>query len=138
MSDPMTMDEMTCGKGLALHAELPTRFAELLMALADNLELHLPTLDMVDPSAQREHAAYLHLATQYRDIGRRLQTTAREMDEYRDLPMGRHYEGALLGSQMINAFEDFVDIERELRSCLRQAVERDELRLGQMRAARGD
>jgi len=44
----------TCGQGLAEHAVLPARMAELIGALAENLERHQKTLDPGDDNARRE------------------------------------------------------------------------------------
>ncbi|MGH8310602.1 MAG: hypothetical protein ACRETX_12525, partial [Steroidobacteraceae bacterium] len=61
------MDEQrTCGQGLAEHAALPAKLAELTDAVAETLERHQEALDLSDESSRREHAAYVELAQQHR------------------------------------------------------------------------
>lgn len=48
-----------CGEGLAHHAALPARLAELRSAVAENLEAHLTALDPNDSQSQPEHQAML-------------------------------------------------------------------------------
>lgn len=84
------MDEQTCGRGLAEHSLIPAKIAGLLGALAENLELHMPALDLSDANTAQEHHAYSELSRAYREIAARLEHTAGRMANYRDLPMGRH------------------------------------------------
>lgn len=129
------MDEhTTCGKGLADHASLPAKMAELIAALAENLEIHMQSLDLTDPKAKEEHEAYAHLAVQNRGIARHLKATAQEMAGYRDLPMGRHDDRAMSDPQVVEAFEKLVRREEALDMLLSQSLERDQKMLSQMRA----
>lgn len=132
------MDEhRTCGKGLAEHSFLPARMAELIAALAENLEIHMQSLDLTDPRAKQEHDAYAHLAVQNRGIARHLRATAQEMAAYRDLPMGRHDDEAMSDPQVVEAFEKFVRREEALDALLSRSLERDQKVLSQMRAQGG-
>jgi hypothetical protein len=128
------MDEQTCGKGLAEQSSLPAFMAELIAALAENLEIHMQALDLTDPRAKKEHEAYARVAVQSRDIAQHLRATAEGMAGYRDLPMGRHDEEAMIDPQVAHAFEKFVKREEALASLLRQALERDQKMLVQVRA----
>ena len=83
-------NEPTCGQGLAEHSVLPAKLGELIASLAENLELHMNTLDLTDENSRKEHAAYLELSREYRKIAAQLQATAKQMAGYQDLPMGRH------------------------------------------------
>ena len=43
------MDEQqTCGRGLAEHAVLPAQLAEVVEAMADNLQVHMQALELDD------------------------------------------------------------------------------------------
>jgi hypothetical protein len=132
------MDEhTTCGRGLADHASLPAKMAELIAALAENFEIHMQSLDLTDPKAKEEHEAYAHLAVQNRGIARHLKATAQEMAGYRDLPMGRHDDRAMSDPQVVEAFEKLVRREEALDMLLSQSLERDQKVLSQMRAQSG-
>jgi hypothetical protein len=126
-------DDPTCGKGLAEHSALPAKLAELIAALAENLEMHQKTLDLRDDNARREYDAYVTLAREHRGISAQLEATARRMAGYRDLPMGKHDERALSDSRGLEAFEAFVTRERELRSLLDRSLDRDEQMLAAFR-----
>jgi hypothetical protein len=115
-------DQQTCGKGLAENAKLPAKLADVISALTANLELHMPTLDQSDPNSRREYEAYAHLARAFRRIASDLATTSREMEGYRDLPMGRHDEHALADPRLWLAFEKLVGQERELRDLLEKRL----------------
>lgn len=118
-------DQPTCGKGLAEHSALPARLAELVDALAENLELHQGTLDLSDENARKELDAYVKLAREHRSLAAQLRETAQRMAGYRDLPMGRHDERALAAPRLVEAFERFVKAEEALFNQLQGAIERD-------------
>jgi hypothetical protein len=125
-----TMDETpTCGKGLAERSALPAKLAELMAATAENLEAHQKTLDLSDENSRTELDAYVRLAKEHRSLAAQLESTAQRMAAYRDLPMGRHDEQALAHPQLVEAFASFVQVEQELLTQLRRAVERDQLML---------
>ena len=129
-------DEPTCGKGLAEHATLPAKLAELTAALAAVFEFHDTTLDLTDENARLEHDAYVTLAKAFRDIATRLQAMAAQMAGHRDLPMGRHDFAALASPQALDVFERFVNLERDLSALLTSALERDQKMLAEMRGPR--
>ena len=120
----------TCGQGLAEHSALPAGTGELIESLAENLESHLPSLDRADPASEEEHRAYASLVEQFRAIAGQLDAAAREMDGYRDLPMGRHDQGALARPEVMDAFRDFLKKQEELIDALRSGLERDRQLLG--------
>lgn len=122
-------DTPTCGKGLAEHSAIPAKLAELISALAENLEAHQPTLDLTDERSRQELDAYVTLAREHRAIAARLREVADRMSGYRDLPMGRHDEHALGSPSVIDAFVTFVRVERELLALLRASAERHEAML---------
>jgi hypothetical protein len=118
-------DQPTCGKGLAEHSALPARLAELVDALAENLELHQGTLNLSDENARKELDAYVQLAREHRSLAAQLRETAQRMAGYRDLPMGRHDERALAAPKLVEVFEGFVKAEEALANQLQEAIERD-------------
>ena len=123
----------TCGKGLAAHATLPSKLAELLGALADNLSLHQETLDRSDPAARAEHDVYVNLERQYRDVVRQLTSIADHMDAARNLPMGKHDADRLADPMLFVAFARFVTLEEELLQLLDRDLERDRVMLAASR-----
>ena len=120
MSD---MDEpWTCGMGLAAGAELPERMGALLEAMARNLELHMRSLDPNSAAAAQELIAYQRLTGSQRTVAGFLQALAGEMASYRDLPMAPHDEAALHTPEVLAAFHQLIDRERELAKYLQHAV----------------
>ena len=117
--------QRTCGRGLAEHSVLPAKLGEWTAALAENLERHTEALDLTDESSRKERDAYLDLAKQHRQIVTQLQTTARQMAGYRDLPIGRHDPKAMASPRLRDAFEKFVRLEQELLGLLQKRVEQD-------------
>jgi hypothetical protein len=126
-------DQPTCGQGLAEHAAVPLALAKLIDALAENLERHMPALDVADDAARQEHDAYASLAAQHRQIAAQLYEVGEEMAGYRDLPMGRHDEARLASPEVLEAFERFVAAEKDALALLDGGVRRDEAMLRQAR-----
>jgi hypothetical protein len=127
--------QTTCGQGLAEHSAFPARIADLLAAMAENLELHLGTLDPADRATQPERDAYTRLASQTQKIAGQLGALAAEMAAYRDLPMGHHDRAALSSSPVVAAFAKFLKVEEELCALLEKSVERGRQMLTQPRSA---
>ena len=80
----------TCGQGLAHHAALPAKLADVFAAIADTLETHLSAIDPTEKGSRPEFDAYVALATDHREIESRLRAVSMQMEEYRDLPMASH------------------------------------------------
>jgi hypothetical protein len=130
-------DETSCGQGLAEHSVLPAKLAELIDAVAENLELHMTALDLQDASSRIEHDAYAQLAAQHRNIAAQLNATARQMASYGDLPRGRHDEEAMSAPKFLQAFEAFVQREQELQALLQQKMDRHRRMLAAIGGSRG-
>jgi hypothetical protein len=126
----MSAERRTCGRGLAEHAALPAKLAELTAALAENLEVHMQALDLGDAAAAQEHRAYASLAERHRSLAAQLRATGEEMAGYRELPMGRHDEHAMASPEAGAAFERFLRVQRELVAVLEESVRRDQELLG--------
>jgi hypothetical protein len=118
-------DEQTCGKGLAENSVLPAKVSELIDALAENLDLHLTTLDLTDENSKREDDVYRMLVREYSGVAARLEKTAKRMAGFRDLPMGRHDAEAIRDLKHFEAFKHFVTVEEELLHLLQMRVEQD-------------
>jgi hypothetical protein len=132
-------EQQTCGQGLAQHAVLPERIAELIAALAENLEVHMEALDLSDDEARIEHDAYSRLVAQHRQIAAQLAAVGQEMADQEELPMGRHDEAAMTSQRAVDSFARFVAAQSELLGVLEQGVPREREMLEQMReASRGD
>ncbi len=119
-------DQPTCGKGLADTAPLATRLGELMAAVADVLEAHLPALDLSDPAARKEQQAYRRLVEEHRDAAHRLAALGKQMGDYRDLPMAHHDEAAMGGPAVRETFKRFVDREEALLTLLKRRLEEDQ------------
>ncbi len=130
-------DQPTCGKGLAEHSALHARVSALLDAMAENLELHLTSLDPRDEVSRPEHAAYVELAGQHRELAARVRATGEQMACYRDLPMAHHDEAALGAPAVMEAFERFVARERDLLTMMEERVRLDEEMLAAAREGAG-
>ena len=127
------MDEQqTCGRGLAEHSALPARLADVTNAMADNLQVHMQALELDDEAARQEHAVYLRLAEEQRQVAARLRAVAAEMAAARDLPMGRHDEQTMTSPEVGAAFQRFVTAKQELLDLLQQMVEEDRRMLAEM------
>ena len=125
-------EEPTCGTGLADHAVLPAQLAEVTEAMAANLQVHMQALELDDEPAREEHAVYLRLAEEQRQVAGRLRAIAGEMAAARDLPMGRHDQQTLTSPEVGEAFQRFVRAKQELLALLQQMVEQDQRMLAEM------
>jgi hypothetical protein len=125
-------DERTCGRGLADHSSLTAKLAELTAAVADNLEVHMKSLDLADARAKKEHDAYAALTDEHRRIAEQLVATSKEMAGYRDLPMGGHHPEAALSPEVLGSFERLVKVEHELVTLLEKRAQRDQRLLVEM------
>ncbi len=106
---------------------------ELVDALAENLERHMPALDMGDDAGHAEHAAYERLAGRHRQIAAELRSVAEDMAGQSDLPMGRHDMDMIGSPEVAQSFARFIAAERELVAQLQRSLERDEALLREMR-----
>jgi hypothetical protein len=130
MGDETRDEHMTCGQGLAEHSVIPAKLGELLAALAENLELHMPALVLSDPNAKLEHEAYAKLVTEYRGIAEQLTAVAARMAGYRNLPMAAHDMAVMQQPARMEAFGRYVKRERETIAVLQTALARDQELLG--------
>jgi hypothetical protein len=126
------VEQPTCGQGLAEHAALPARLAEVTEAIASNLQMHMQALELDDEPARQEHAVYLRLAEEQRQAAARLRAVANEMAAARDLPMGRHDAQTMSSPEVGDAFQHLVTAKQELLALLQGMVEQDRRMLAQM------
>jgi hypothetical protein len=126
-------EPQTCGEGLAEHSAVPRLLAELVDALAENLERHMPALDLTDDDARAEHTAYERLAGRHRRIAADLHSAAEEMASHRELPMGPHDMDVLSSPAVADAFARFIAAERALAAHLERSLASDEQMLRRMR-----
>ena len=129
----VTMEQPTCGQGLAENSWLPGKLGELAAAMAETLDVHMRLLDANDPQTKQEYEVYYQLANEQRETAARLLTTANEMAGARELPMGRHDFSDRSRTSMLEAFEKYVRIEQELLALLEQTSQQDQVMLAQMR-----
>jgi hypothetical protein len=126
------VEQPTCGQGLAEHAALPARLAEVTEAIASNLQMHMQALELDDEPARQEHAVYLRLAEEQRQAAARLRAVANEMAAARDLPMGRHDAQTMSSPEVGDAFQHLVTAKQELLALLQGMAEQDRRMLAQM------
>ena len=123
-------DQPTCGKGLAASSILPAKLAGLMAARAEVLERHTRALDLTDEKARMELDAYTRLGRTHRDIASALDRLASQMAGYRDLPQGEHDMAVMVDPKgQMEAFQQFVALERELLQFLTTKLEEDEAML---------
>lgn len=130
-------DQQTCGKGLAHHSALTASLGEIIASTARVLEVHMKALDVTDDNSKREYEAYRELAAAHRRIAAELADTARRMEGYRTLPMGRHDMAAMASAAPRHAFAGFVSREEALLSLLQSRLAQDKAMLEAMSAASG-
>jgi hypothetical protein len=92
-------------------------------AVAENLEVHMTALDLSDEHAKQEHAAYVQLAREHRQIAAQLGATGEAMAAYRDLPMGAHDMEVMSSPKVRDAFTNLVHVEQQLVAVLEQRAE---------------
>ena len=118
-------DQATCGQGLAERSALHRAMADLLEAIQDNLDAHLPSLSPRDADAAPEREAYTVLLGEHRQLVESLRGTAARMAGYRDLPMPEHDPDALGSPRVMSAFRDYVTAQDRLLELLRKGVAED-------------
>jgi hypothetical protein len=126
------MEEWTCGRGLAENSALPALLADVVEAMAGNIQVHLQALELDDEAARQEHAVYLRLAEEQRQAAGRLRAVAAEMAAARDLPMGRHDQQTMTSPEVADAFRRLVGAKQELLALLQGTAEDDQRMLAQM------
>ncbi|HEY7605255.1 MAG TPA: hypothetical protein VID07_00600, partial [Actinomycetes bacterium] len=131
-TEPMNQQQ-TCGHGLAEQAALPAQLAKVTEAMASNLQVHLQALELDDEPAREEHAVYLRLAEEQRQVAGRLRAVAGAMAAARDLPMGRHDAQSMASPEVGHAFQRFVAAKQELLALLQDVVEQDRRLLAELR-----
>ena len=129
-----TLNQPTCGKGLAENSVLPAQVGKLIAAMAENLEAHMKALDLTDENSAAEFDAYGKLVKDLKQAALELHVTANQMAGYRDLPMGSHAEKEMMHPRVRDTFERFLNEKRELLSLLQETTERDRAILDGMRA----
>ena len=123
---------LTCGKGLAHNALLPAKLGELTAAMAEILEIHMKALDLKDPAAKKEHEAYQKLAVAHREIAMQLVSTANQMNDYQDLPMGTHSKRAMSDPKVVLSFQKLMKVEQELDALLQKRKQENQKILATM------
>jgi hypothetical protein len=124
--------EQTCGKGLAENSALPAQLADVVEAMAGNLQVHMAALELDDEPAREEHAVYLRLVEEQRQAAGRLRAVAGEMGAARDLPMGRHDSETMRSPEVGDAFRRFIQAKQDLLTLLQRMAEQDQQLLAQM------
>jgi hypothetical protein len=111
----MSMAEaVTCGQGLAQHAELPRLLGDLMNAVADNLSAHVLGLVSTDENAQHESRVYEDLVARHRQAAAMLQAIGMEMAGHESMPMGEHDLEAMSSREVADALEAMIRAEEQL------------------------
>jgi hypothetical protein len=128
----MQEEPATCGQGLAANAVVPEKIAALMDATANVLQNHMRSLDPADAVARLERDAYEHIIEEQRGVASKLNSLARAMRSYRDLPMAPHNEDVLADGASIDVFSAFIDAEENMLALLQENVRSDRDMLGAM------
>lgn len=123
-------DAPTCGEGIAAHAALPAKLADLMTGMADTLAAHRRALDLSDSAGQQEDDAYATLIAEEAEIAALLKSAAQRMEGYRTLPMAVHDERTMNDSATLAPYARYVGLQRELLDMLRESIEEGESMLG--------
>jgi hypothetical protein len=126
------MNRLSCGGGLAEHASLHTKLAELLASVAETLAVHTNALDATEEHAQVERRAYRRLIDEHRRAAELLSAIGHDMASYRDLPAAKHDPKAMASPKALEAFEEVVKREREMLALLEKRVLDDQKMLVEM------
>ncbi len=116
----MTDEEMTCGRGIAANATLPSQMAVVVAALGAVLQDHTKALDDRNAAARREHAAYDGIIESARVARISLDALAREMLACRELPAAPHDMDALASRETHDVFVALVRAEQQLHGLLQR------------------
>jgi hypothetical protein len=111
-------EQQTCGKGLAANAEVPAGLAELLVAMADVLEVHTRALDPADERAFREVQASRAVIVEQRKAASQLDAVAGLMRSERELPMAPHDPEAMRSPAAAQALDRYRAAAAELQRVL--------------------
>jgi hypothetical protein len=112
----------TCGQGIAEHADVPLKLADVIGAMADILEIHQSSLNSSDKHSRPEFDAYVAVATAHRELESRLRALAVRMEGYRDLPMASHDMAVITSPTATRALERLSVEEEALTSLLQKHV----------------
>ncbi|HWO09673.1 MAG TPA: hypothetical protein VNN80_09350 [Polyangiaceae bacterium] len=134
LDETQSAPSLSCGAGLAQHAEVPRRMAVYLAELAQTLELHRAMLVLDDANSRHEDFVYRDLAANTREVAAKLRDTAEQMAAQRTLPMGAHDESQWSDTHL-RAFTRFVQEQSALAVALSEAATRDEQMLASMQPA---
>jgi hypothetical protein len=126
------MHRQSCGGGLAEHATLPTKLAELFGSVAETLAVHTTSLDPTEENARMERAAYERLIEEHRRAAEVLSAIGQDLASCRDMPAATHDRKTVSSKQALEAFEDVVKREREILALLEKRVEDDQKTLLEM------
>ena len=94
-------------------------------------------LDPTDDASKRELDAYREIATTHRRIAIELADTARRMEGYRNLPMGRHDMAQMMSPAPRHAFAGYLSHEQALLTLLEARLAEDRAMLEAMTHAAG-
>jgi hypothetical protein len=117
-AEEQTVEEPTCGRGLAQSAVVPEALAAVAAGVAQNLEVHMRALHPDDDAAVQERRVYERVAHGLRGAAADLRATAAEMTAAVDLPMGEHDVTAVTAAEILDAFQGLVAAEDALRRLL--------------------
>jgi flagellar biosynthesis chaperone FliJ len=120
------LDQTTCGMGLAESSKLPEKMGKFLSSLGEVLEEHTKALDLTDKRSRKELDAYNNLVHQIKDISVRLASIGIEMKGYQDLPMGKHYENAMLSRNAVDVFQNYIAQKKDLLELLKSTVDQEQ------------
>lgn len=123
----------THGKKPVEQPVLPAKLGALMASVAENLELHMKSLDLRDGNARKEHKTYAHLAREHRNISAALQAIAAEMARCRTPATGKLAEDVNRDPKILAAFGKFMTAEKDLIGLLQKRMRRDSKKMSPRR-----
>jgi hypothetical protein len=131
-----TVKTEDCGAMLKSLEPLPTKFAELMTAVATNLDAHVAMLaTSKDPSAQAEAAMFKKLADDHRALSAAASKAAADMDAGSKLAPAPHDMSKMDPAAMSAAMLKEATLSREMAALMVKDAEQTEKMVQTMKAA---
>lgn len=130
MTEASENDSATCGEELAVSAEVPEAWRDLMRHVAINLEAHARWVGTATPAARAEHEGMLRVAAAYRDMAEAAERAAALMRSMRALSAATHDPAAFDRAAFADWMRAKIDRQRALAALLERHAEMSERALG--------
>jgi hypothetical protein len=131
-----TVKEENCGAMIKGMVPLPTKFAELMTAVADTQAQHASWVGMgKDPASQAEATAMRKLAEDHRTMATDAKKVATDMEAASTMRPAPHDRAKMDQKAMTEAMSRQIRLEREMASLMMKDADETERRLTEMNKA---